>query len=1520
MRHTKKLIITVLSCVLSNNILANTINVSPSIVNFKAITVDSGSSSNHIEITNTDSAAHTLGALTLSGVHSNQFSIENDPCSNQTLEADQSCTVNINFTPTERGNKQAVLEIPNDSTETPILQVFLTTKEDTYSEAARRLPPVLNSVNIPETLQAGKTYRLEWSILGYHNDYYSDLALFNCTGIGEGSCGNSYNDATKFFDTGNIAADSVTDTQWYYNDIQAREFKYHTDFTPEFDQDTPIVARFYRLNSDDSAVGNAALSLIIPGNLSEKYYDKEGRRIEKMIVANAASNKPSAPTLTTTPNAANSDSTQIEVNGEVGSTVWVNGVQVATIGDSGKVTIDLDTSGNSANKSFQITLRDTNGNESEPLTLDLSGADTTPPNTDATVDSLQTASTSPALTGNLPTGDSDAETALYSISVEINGKAYTASNNGDRTWRLDAGTITSLDEGFYDVILTITDANNNSTTTTLPNKIEINNTGFLIDSAVEGVKYVSGKFSGYTDSSGLFKYDADSDVKFYIGDEITGIALGGASVKTDPHNTKRKIINLFDLAKTDDENDPKVVNMARFLMSFDVDKDPSNGITIDKRTRESIALLGLKDKVHFDATVDSFEADENLYDLFNDLADHFGEHRGLIPAEDAKAHVVGVRDNTLPTTNYDPDKVRGDKDEIKILTGVFKTTTGIVEGLEYRSGNQFGRTNARGEFQYEEGKSIKFNIYQLELGTTDGNDVITPANLVAATSFNHPKPRNIVRLLAYFDAIAGDNKITIDEAVREALEKYRSQIDLNLSDGQANEELGIPQGENEFSAQFEDFEMGWEILNEIQALRESGVGINPNAPPAPSLTSTPATTTSDTTSVEVNGEVGASIWVDGVQVGTIDSTGKAIIDLDTSGASGNKTFQITLKDASGFKSQALVVTIEKEDVLPSKITRADAMRFLGQATFTRSESDIRFVEENGYEKWLEAQLAMPYKPNMHLKRMIRLAKKVSPSIFTATEDEYLADNNIIFNKNASFNSVRFQMSAWFETAMLDEDQLRHKMAYALSQIIVESLAEPIFTRRGEALAVYFDILTKNALGNYRDLLLDISHSSSMGLYLTYSGSRKEYIQGTTAIYPDENYAREVMQLFTIGLKELNLDGTAKLDASGNPIPTYNQTDVNQLARVFTGWDTNSNEKFARSTFSAGDFTHPLELKEEYHDTGEKFILGKHIPAGNTGDQDIEAAIDILMDHPNIAPFVSKQLIMRLTKSNPSPAYVKRVATVFNDNGNQVKGDLKAVVKAILLDPEVINDSSIKKYKEPLLAFTQFLSAFHFKPFPKWSIKGSENELTDALLINDPSSYLGQAPSRAFTVFNFYNNNYIPSNEQFIKKNLVAPEIQIQTDSQLINFNNTLSANMVELEKRYLTKIRGSLNVAPKNIGANRFLLDASEEYDVLEKALEGSVDGVFNPFHSVTRVDDPVDKNGLTARDRALKALITHLDKKLTGGRLPTAEKDILFDYYKEVFYYEKMGRDEDPEARIYRSIILPIIMAIVSSETFMVE
>jgi hypothetical protein len=528
---------------------------------------------------------------------------------------------------------------------------------------------------------------------------------------------------------------------------------------------------------------------------------------------------PNAPTLITTPRFTNQESITVQVNGEANAVLFINDFSSGTLNAQGLLSVALNTSGIDGEKDFNLTLKDSSSNESPQLNIKII-KDSIPPAQNSTIDSLTTDDTTPPLSGNLPSGENDSNTSNYTIKIKIDNDDYTAVNEQNGRWSIPDDTISALDIGTHDINITVTDEANNSSSTVISNKINIDNTGFFIDSAVEGIKYISGAYNGYTDKDGLFKYDKGAGVTFYIGDELTGIPLGTATEKIDPFNSQRRIITLFDLAGSQDENSVRVINMGKLLQSLDADNDVANGITIDERTKESIALLGLNNRIDFDLDIETFHNHNDIYELFNDLAGHFGEHRGLLETKDVQAHLVSMRDNTLVTKSYEIEKTSGEKEVTRVLSGVFQSVNGVVEGLEYRSGNQFGRTDSSGTFTYEEGKTVKFYIYQLELGTTEAKAVVTPADLVPATSFNHPKPRNIIRLLNAFDAPNSSN-ILIDNAVREALEKYRSQIDINLPDGKANAELNIPQGVDEFGAQFEDFEMGKDILDEIDTIRGS---------------------------------------------------------------------------------------------------------------------------------------------------------------------------------------------------------------------------------------------------------------------------------------------------------------------------------------------------------------------------------------------------------------------------------------------------------------------------------------------------------------------------------------------------------------------------------------------------------------------------------------------------------------------------------------------------------------------------
>jgi uncharacterized protein (DUF1800 family) len=456
------------------------------------------------------------------------------------------------------------------------------------------------------------------------------------------------------------------------------------------------------------------------------------------------------------------------------------------------------------------------------------------------------------------------------------------------------------------------------------------------------------------------------------------------------------------------------------------------------------------------------------------------------------------------------------------------------------------------------------------------------------------------------------------------------------------------------------------------------------------------------------------------------------------------------------------------------LTKAEAFRFLNQATFGANEAEAtRLIalgdNTNSYTRWLDAEIAKP-------------ASLLNPSVEAAYPNPVPSNFNI-----GSLNAPRVEK--WFENALRGNDQLRQRVAFALSQIMVVSQVGAL-QNLPNATADFYDTLARGAFGNYRQLLTDVTLHPAMGVYLSMLGNQKA-VAGTN-LRPDENYARELMQLFAIGLVELNIDGTVRRDASGNAIPTYNQDIIEGFARVFTGWKWDCPSTAPACTFantraqiapSAGyNQIKPMRLYPEQHETGTKRVLSytgvtlpnATIPAGQTGDKDLADALDNIFSHPNVAPFIAKQLIQKLVTSNPSPAYVQRVAERFNNDGAGVRGNLGAVVRAILLDTEARSTptgsaaATAGKVKEPLLRLSQFWRAYDGKS------NGTAGVVKYGAAVNfagGVSGVFGQGPGQSPSVFNFFSPFFAPPGE-IADQNLVAPELQLATEflnTQVTNF-------------------------------------------------------------------------------------------------------------------------------------------------------
>lgn len=412
----------------------------------------------------------------------------------------------------------------------------------------------------------------------------------------------------------------------------------------------------------------------------------------------------------------------------------------------------------------------------------------------------------------------------------------------------------------------------------------------------------------------------------------------------------------------------------------------------------------------------------------------------------------------------------------------------------------------------------------------------------------------------------------------------------------------------------------------------------------------------------------------------------------------------------------------------------DAFRLLEQATFGPTIDDINTAMPMGPGSWIDQQMSMP-------------ATFMSDGLARADSQQWNEYVNV-----------------WWRHAIQANDQLRQRVAFALSQILVVSSDSGLGDEQF-GLANYYDILLRHSYGNYRDLLEEVTLNPVMGEYLSMKGNQKPDPEQN--IQPDENYAREVLQLFSIGQVLLNEDGTAVLDDEGVPLPAYDQNTIENFARVFTGWHFANAEHFIWPKNS--DYITPMQPWEQYHDTGSKTLLNdQDVPAGLSASEELTVALDNIFNHPNVGPFISKQLIQRLVTSNPSNEYVRDVARVFNSNHAGERGSLASTIKAILMHSEARQGhleapDTYGKLKEPLIRMTQIWRAFEPDSIPYGFNYGwAESEL-------------GQAPLSSPSVFNFFRPDYSQPGE--IKdRELVSPEFQIMDETSIIKVTNRLLAS------------------------------------------------------------------------------------------------------------------------------------------------
>ncbi|MEL7309873.1 MAG: DUF1800 family protein [Pseudomonadota bacterium] len=478
-------------------------------------------------------------------------------------------------------------------------------------------------------------------------------------------------------------------------------------------------------------------------------------------------------------------------------------------------------------------------------------------------------------------------------------------------------------------------------------------------------------------------------------------------------------------------------------------------------------------------------------------------------------------------------------------------------------------------------------------------------------------------------------------------------------------------------------------------------------------------------------------------------------------------------------------------------TEAEAQRFLSTATFGGTSSDIAALVGQDAADWLAAEFAKP--ATNYLDRVIPL--------ITQRLDEP-------FNARAT-RPVHSDM--FWEATISGNDQLRQRALFALSQIVVVG---EFSLNRSHQHAAYMDALYLNAFGNYRDLLDDITYNPSMGDYLTYRGSQRA--NANTGRLPDENYAREILQLFTIGLIELNMDGTPALQ-NGQTVETFDNDDIVNLSRVFTGmnFDRTRNPEWLM-------WAVPMAHFANRHSPESKEFLGVSIPENTDGPTSIDLALDGIFAHDNVPPFIARQLIQRFTMSSPPPAYVERVATAFAtgsftaDNGATFgtgnRGDMQATLAAVLLDELMFADTVDGKLREPVLRFVHLIRAMETENINV----AAENRLRDS---GDTGTSLGQHPFRPPSVFNFYRPGYVAPNTESGERGLTAPELQIVNGASSIGYINFVGDYI--------------FNRTP-NGGTNAF-------------------EPNYAPF--VALADDG-------------DALVTYVDSLLTGGRLPQQDFD----------------------------------------------
>jgi uncharacterized protein (DUF1800 family) len=457
-------------------------------------------------------------------------------------------------------------------------------------------------------------------------------------------------------------------------------------------------------------------------------------------------------------------------------------------------------------------------------------------------------------------------------------------------------------------------------------------------------------------------------------------------------------------------------------------------------------------------------------------------------------------------------------------------------------------------------------------------------------------------------------------------------------------------------------------------------------------------------------------------------------------AERRRTLRDTARIAGPF-ALAVAVACSSSSTPPGGTTplAPDAVRFLEQSTFGPTEALVASVQDAGFSAFIDAQFAAPESSLGTYAVILEPSAVVCPT--TAPSNCY-RDNFTAFQPSVQF----------FHNTLVGTDQLRERVGFALSQIFVVSDGEVNSTY---GMGDYEQLLLTDAFSNFRQILQDVTLSPAMGRYLNMANNDKA--NPTAGTHPNENYARELLQLFSIGLVMLNADGSMVTDTNGQPVPTYDQSVVDGYAAVFTGWTYPTVAGATQKTHNPANYRGVMEAVQSNHDVTLKTLLNSAtLPAGQSAAQDLAGALDLLFNHPNVGPFIGKQLIQFLVTSNPSPAYVSRVSAAFADNGSGVRGDIKAVVKAVLLDPEargpVQSGTSYGKLREPALLAANLARALEVQ--------------SDGEYLRNASSSMEQPVYEASSVFNFYAPNYPLAGTTLVS----PPSTLLDTASVLVRSN------------------------------------------------------------------------------------------------------------------------------------------------------